>query len=667
MSFFNLRISGRLYVGFGALVLFCAALAGFGVWQLGGIHEQVGLLGLQSRSTIRAGEIATELQAIRRGLLRYAFDQDEASLAESEKRLSTVTDLLEEAGRTTSFEERRAVYKAASNQIAELKTKRAALGDAVKQMQAGRALLFTDGDKMAADVQKLVDAADQSSFADDAKVIESKVLLVEVANWRMLATRAPKGLVTFNANVENVQQRIAGLEKGDLPADLAALLKAVKADVGKYAEAFGKTGPNLVLGDELYYKSITPLITSVIEKMDETKTAIVQNFTKTTAETDDHIANTITMQEIAAGVAVLVGLLIAFLIARGIIGPLSGLTSGMKELAGGNFGVVLPGLDRKDEVGDMAQAVETFKVKAEEKAREEAEARIKQDQIAARQRKADMVKLADDFEGAIGEIVETVSSASTELEASASTLTSTAERAQELTTMVAAASEEASTNVQSVASATEQLTSSVNEISRQVQESARMANEAVGQARKTNDRVSELSKAASRIGDVVELINTIAGQTNLLALNATIEAARAGEAGRGFAVVASEVKALAEQTAKATGEIGQQIAGIQAATQDSVGAIQEISGTIEKLSEISSTIAAAVEEQGAATQEISRNVQQAAHGTQQVSSNITDVQRGASETGSASSQVLSAAQSLSGDSNRLKLEVGKFLNSVRAA
>ena len=194
-----------------------------------------------------------------------------------------------------------------------------------------------------------------------------------------------------------------------------------------------------------------------------------------------------------------------------------------------------------------------------------------------------------------------------------------------------------------------------------------MASEAVGQARTTNDRVSELSKAASRIGDVVELINTIAGQTNLLALNATIEAARAGEAGRGFAVVASEVKALAEQTAKATGEIGQQITGIQAATQDSVNAIKEISGTIERLSEISSTIAAAVEEQGAATQEISRNVQQAAQGTQQVYANITDVQRDASETGSASSQVLSAAQSLSGDSNRLKLEVGKFLDSVRAA
>jgi methyl-accepting chemotaxis protein len=369
-----------------------------------------------------------------------------------------------------------------------------------------------------------------------------------------------------------------------------------------------------------------------------------------------------------AGIAVallLIGTCVfsVFTIAR----PLRALTVSMEELADGNFAVVLPGLGRTDEVGDIAAAVEKFKVVSEQKARDEAEAKITQDQAAAQQRKKDMIKLADSFEAAVGEIVETVSSASTELEASAATLTKTAERAQEVTTAVAAASEEASTNVQSVASATEELTSSVNEISRQVQESARMANEAVDQARKTNDRVGELSKAAARIGDVVELINTIAGQTNLLALNATIEAARAGEAGRGFAVVASEVKALAEQTAKATGEIGQQIAGIQAATQESVGAIREISGTIERLSEISSTIAAAVEEQGAATQEISRNVQQAAQGTQQVSSNIVDVQRGAGETGSASSQVLSAAQALSRDSNRLKFEVGKFLDNVRAA
>jgi methyl-accepting chemotaxis protein len=317
-------------------------------------------------------------------------------------------------------------------------------------------------------------------------------------------------------------------------------------------------------------------------------------------------------------------------------------------------------------MGAMARAVEVFKTNAIEVERLKAglEAAEKR---TAEQRKADMTKLANDFESAVGEIIETVSSASTELEASANTLSSTASLAQHQTSMVASASEEASANVQSVASATEEMASSVNEISRQVQESSRIAHEAVDQARKTNDRVGELAKAASRIGDVVELINTIAGQTNLLALNATIEAARAGDAGRGFAVVASEVKALAEQTAKATGEISMQITGIQNATQESVGAIKEIGDTIGRMSEIASTIAAAVEEQGAATQEISRNVQQAAQGTTQVSSNIGEVQRGASETGSASAQVLSAAQLLSRDSERLKAEVGRFLSSVRAA
>ncbi len=370
------------------------------------------------------------------------------------------------------------------------------------------------------------------------------------------------------------------------------------------------------------------------------------------------------------GIGVLAALLLIatsvvsiFVIAR----PMRHLSRAMQQLAEGNFGVKLPGIGRKDEIGAVAQAVENFKIKAEQKAQAEAETKHRQDQIAAQHRRAEMIRLADAFESAVGEIVKAVSSASGELEGSAGALAETAEQAQETTTVVAAASEEASTNVQSVATATEELSSSVNEISRQVHESARMAADAVGQARTTTSQVSELSKAAGRIGDVVELINTIAGQTNLLALNATIEAARAGEAGRGFAVVASEVKALAEQTAKATGEIGQQISAIQSATEQSVGAISHISETIQSLSEIASTIAAAVEDQGAATQEIARNVLQAAHGTQEVSSRIIDVQRGAASTGSASSQLLAAAQSLSTDSSRLQREVGRFLESVRAA
>jgi methyl-accepting chemotaxis protein len=379
----------------------------------------------------------------------------------------------------------------------------------------------------------------------------------------------------------------------------------------------------------------------------------------------DNYSSAFMMLAAILGVAIIVGIAVGIYLVGDVSRGIASIVTPMQALGGGDLTAQIPHQGEQTEIGSMANSLQVFKeALIAKKAADEAAAHDAQAKIE-RGRRVDGI--TREFESMIGEIVDTVSSASTQLEASAGTLTATAVRAKELTTMVAAASEEASTNVQSVASATEEMASSVNEISRQVQESARMAGEAVNEARKTNDRVSELSKAASRIGDVVELINNIAGQTNLLALNATIEAARAGDAGRGFAVVASEVKALAEQTAKATGEIGQQINGIQSATQDSVNAIKEISGTIEKLSEISSAIAAAVEEQGAATQEISRNVQQAAQGTQQVSSNITDVQRGAGETGMASSQVLSAAQSLSGDSSRLKLEVGKFLSSVRAA
>ncbi|MDN4988609.1 HAMP domain-containing protein [Bradyrhizobium arachidis] len=369
---------------------------------------------------------------------------------------------------------------------------------------------------------------------------------------------------------------------------------------------------------------------------------------------------------IAFLVTVVVLATISFLLGRSISKALSGMVDAMTRLARGEISIAVPGVGRRDEIGQMAGAVEVFRSNMTEAERLRA-GQAEADTRRRAQRKADMKRLADDFEGAVGEIVETVSSAANELEASSNTLTLAAERSKGLATSVASASEETSANVQSVSSASEEMTSSISEIGRQVQESARVADVAVEQAQRTNARVGELTKAAGRIGDVVDLINTIAGQTNLLALNATIEAARAGEAGRGFAVVASEVKALAEQTAKATGEISQHIGAIQTATQDSVGAIKEIGDTIARMSEISSTIAAAVEEQGAATQEISRNIQHAAHGTSEVSANIGEVQRGAGETGAASAQVHSSAQSLSRESNRLKSEVARFLESVRAA
>lgn len=359
-------------------------------------------------------------------------------------------------------------------------------------------------------------------------------------------------------------------------------------------------------------------------------------------------------------------LAIAWLMARSISRPLASLRAAMGELAAGDTGREIPGLTRRDEIGEMAAAVNVFKANAVERARLETEAKEAAQRNAA-QRNADMQALANDFESSVGGIVDAVSSAAVGMEAAAGTLTRTAEVTQELSGAVAAASEEATCNVQSVASAAEEMSTSVAEISQQVQDSSRIAGEAVRQAQATDARIAELSRAAARIGDVVKLITAIAEQTNLLALNATIEAARAGEAGRGFAVVASEVKALAAQTGKATEEIGTQIAGMQAATQDSVVAIKEIGATIGRISEIAATIAAAVEQQGAATQEIARHVGEAAKGTTRVAANIADVNRGAGETGTASHQVLASAQSLAGESTRLKHEVEKFLAAVRSA
>ncbi|MEZ2147936.1 methyl-accepting chemotaxis protein [Bradyrhizobium sp. DN5] len=387
----------------------------------------------------------------------------------------------------------------------------------------------------------------------------------------------------------------------------------------------------------------------------------------TVSRAEENLVTAIKMASVLGILSLLIGVALSVVTSRSISTPIRTLTGSMLELANGNFDVVLPGLGRRDEIGAIASAVERFKLKAAEKARAEAEAKADQDRMAAEQRKADMRKLADLFEAAVGEIVETVSSASTELEASAGSLTKTADSTQHQSSAAASASEQASASVQSVASATEEMAASVNEISRQVQESARIAGAAVRQAEGADERVHSLSQAASKIGTIVEIINAIAGQTNLLALNATIEAARAGEAGRGFAVVASEVKTLAEQTAKATKEISDQIVGIQSSTRESVASLNEVSGVIKRISEICATIAAAVEEQGAANHEITRNVQQAAIGVAEVASNIAEVNRGAGETGTASTQVLAAAKLLSQDSSRLKLEVQKFLANVRAA
>ncbi len=349
-----------------------------------------------------------------------------------------------------------------------------------------------------------------------------------------------------------------------------------------------------------------------------------------------------------------------------VTGPLDRMTRAMARLADGDNSVEVPMVDRRDEIGGMATALQVFKDNAIENARLQSEqAELKQ--RAEEEKRKDMMEMADRFEAQVKEVVDGVSSSATEMQSTAAQLSSTAEQTSRQSANVASASDQATANVQTVATAAEELSTSIAEIGRQVGQSAKIASNAVDEAESTNKTVQGLAEAASKIGEVVDLINDIAGQTNLLALNATIEAARAGEAGKGFAVVAQEVKNLANQTAKATEEISTQISAVQEETNGAVGAIEKIRNIISEINDISTTIASAVEEQGVSTQEIARNVQQAAKGTQDVNSNIESVNKAAGETGSAANQVLSASEEMSRQAEGLRGEVDRFLQEVRSA
>jgi methyl-accepting chemotaxis protein len=482
-------------------------------------------------------------------------------------------------------------------------------------------------------------------------------------------------------------------EMADIEKDMAASEQEIKAELSAYEKVldpedvapFKAFTPKVAAYEELHrtllelsrankheesavfykgemgtaYDELNKLIDEFLEReRDGTKTAALSSAAEYAATLWQ------TFLVIGVGLALAIGAMAYSFF--GVSKPIEQITRSMLGLAKGDTSKPIPFADRTNEIGAMAGAVQVFKDNMLRTREMESEAEASKAR-AETDRKRDMHEMADQFERAVGAIVTTVSAAATELQGAAQALSTSSSEASHQSTIVAAASEEAAANVRTVAAAAEELSGSVREISRQVSASATMAGKAVEEAQATNNQVGELSAGARKIGAIVDLINDIASKTNLLALNATIEAARAGEAGRGFAIVASEVKALAEQTSKATAEITGHISGVQLSTNQAATAILGISKTIEEISQITSSIAAAVEEQGAATDEIARNVDQAAQGTTQVTYNISGVNQVAEASGVSAQRVLSSATELSAQSARLSGEMDKFLATVRAA
>lgn len=503
-------------------------------------------------------------------------------------------------------------------------------------------------------------------------------------------------LARTEADVKGGEERLAAASKDAdrLAADIfdrsasvetKARIQELRKQIGVYIAAGNRVATNrhrMIVAQEAGRTSeVTALEIEVVDlahtatlpasaKIDEMADQIGK-IASTGAEAEKNEIATVmsasgTTSAVVGGAAILVlvgaGLMSVFAVSR----PIGSMVAAMKALAEGDLSVSVVGLDRGDEVGDMARVTQVFKDSLVETRRLRAE-QVDTEARSAAERKRDMERFTTSFEEAVGGIIARVSSNSASLEQAASALTDTASSTRELSTTVASASEEASASVQSVAAATEEMAATAAEIGRQIEGSSKVARDAVSQASTTDQSMIKLAAAADKVGNIVGMITAIAEQTNLLALNATIEAARAGEAGRGFAVVASEVKGLAAQTANATKEISGHVADIQSTASGAVVAIKVIMATIDNMSQITGAIAAAAEEQGNATREISRNVQQAAIGATQVSSGIVEVQSGATETGAASAQVLASANSLSTDGQRLKHEVADFLARVRAA
>jgi methyl-accepting chemotaxis protein len=666
----SMKIGKKLYAGFGIIILLLALVAGVAWNGLSNGEMTFDKYSSSAGAAVMAASVDTAMSDSLLSVRQFVATGSDKSRGDFKKLSDTIRKLLAEMKPRLKLEENRKLVDEIQGLLAGYDQG----FDRIVEFRVQRNKLVNDGlnvvgPEMRKMMTGLVDAATKAEdfkFAATLGAAQEDLLLSRLSANKYLLDNAAATADEARGNFKSLETTLSKLAAQARDDGQRRTLSAIGEKVGVYHKTFEEVAQVI----QERNKVIADVIETTGGEINKKVGQISENARRLQASLhEEAIANnqsTTQVALVASGIALVLGVLIAYFLARAIAGAIGSMTGAMTKLAGGDKSVAIPGQGRRDEIGDMANAVDVFKQNMIEadRLRDEQEEAKKRAEI---EKKAAMNKLADDFESRVGGVIQTVTSAATEMQSTAQSMSSTAEETSRQATTVSAAAEQATGNVQTVAAATEEMSSSIGEIGRQVSKSTDIAKRAVSEADKTNAAVQGLAQSAQKIGDVVSLISDIAEQTNLLALNATIEAARAGEAGKGFAVVASEVKALASQTAKATEEIAAQIGAMQGAVGGSVEAIKSIGSTIGEISEIATTIASAVEEQGAATQEISRNVQEAATGTRDVTANIGQVSEASSATGAAASQVLSAATELSKQAEALRSEVDAFLNEVRAA